>query len=179
MARRFPSRGVAIRSPRRATDWIGGANTGQTRTLAVSTALIHKSFDTRIQFSPNSPFTIVRVRGIFVAIPVDLAADTECFGAFGMAIVNGEAFDAGVVAVPSPITESSDERWFVHSYWATLGRAVASPGNVDFIPAKVTIDSKAMRKVETGDVIISVMESGAGLDSARVYWNDRILVKLH
>ena len=41
------------------------------------------------------------------------------------------------------------------------------------------IDSKSMRKVESGDVIISVIENQSAAAALRYLWNDRILIKVH
>ena len=178
MARRFQSRSRVTRGPRRQTAWIAPLATGQVRTVAVSTALLHASVDFRGTV-PGSPLTIVRTFGLFTAIPTTLSAASECFGAYGICIVNGEAFDAGIVSLPSPLTEGADDRWFVHGFWNTSFCTVASPGNSYGQGFAIQIDSKSMRKVGTGDVMVSVIESGPGLDSARVYWNIRTLMKLH
>ena len=179
MARRFPVTRVQSTVPRRATEWIGGTAGGGsfTQTLAVNTALILASFDTRTTTEqPLAPFTIIRTRGLLQMLSTAPGTSDEVFGAYGICIVNGEAFDAGVGSVISPITESFDDRWLYHTYWSAMTR-VATLGIE--VSSNILIDSKAMRKVSVGDVIISVIESGAGLSSARVISNFRMLVKLH
>ena len=144
--------------------------------LAVNTAVILSSFDTRTVPSPGSPFTIVRTRGILQVLSTVPSANDESFGAFGIMVVNGEAFDAGVASIPTPLTESFEDRWLYHTFWGNMTR-VATLGIS--VPTQIDIDSKAMRKVEFGSVIVSVIESGAGLSTARVISNFRMLVKTH
>ncbi len=97
-------------------------------------------------------------------------------GALGMCIVNGEAFDAGIASVPTPIAESQDDRWIHHSYWWWVVK-------VDTYPQmechREVIDVKAMRKIEVGDVLIWVMESLVSTVSTTYYLNMRTLAKLH
>ncbi len=79
------------------------------------------------------------------------------FGAFGLAVVSKAAVAAGSGALPIPYTEQDFDAWFVHQFWATNWRfntSGASPSNV------YEFDSKAMRKVEDGDDIVSMFENG-------------------
>ena len=100
-------------------------------------------------------------------------------GAFGICIVNGEAFDAGVASIPTPWTESFDDRWFFHQYWIAdfilQGSGTEKAPQQDFFNRQ--IDGKAMRKVEDGDVMVSVMENGSSV-GARAFVNFRTLIKL-
>ena len=99
-------------------------------------------------------------------------------GAIGIAVVNGEAFDAGVASIPTPWSESFDDRWLYHQYFdcMIMVDTVADWGVPNF--ANITIDSKAMRKVDTGDVIVAVVENPT--TSPFNFWmNFRIGVKLH
>ena len=97
-------------------------------------------------------------------------------GAYGITVVNGEAFDAGVASMISPWTESVDDRWFYHTYVSTSFTFNAN--GPSFVNYAAPIDSKAMRKVEFGDVIVSIFES-ASSNGCSVHHNFRTLVKLH
>jgi len=176
MARRFQRRQTSLK---RRTLWGPGLGSGQTRSLAVSTAIIHAFVDFRL--ADNTALiggTIGRIRGQFTCIPASFTADNEAFGAIGVGIVSGEAFDAGVGSVPTPITEGGDRIWMYHSMFATLSRATASPGNNNIVASSIVIDNKSMRKIGPNDVLIWVVQSGAGLGTARMYWDQRHLFLL-
>ncbi len=179
MARRFQS----ARTPeslRRKTEWIGGVQTTSSRTtIGAATATIMTSFDTRLAANANigASFTIVRIRGIYDVGPLALAADMDAQGAFGICVVNGEAFDVGITAVISPVVESFDDRWLYHSYWS-VQYEFSGAGNGIGQNWRETIDNKAMRKVSFGDVVISVVENGNAGDNVSFFTNFRMLVKL-
>ena len=176
MARRFQTVRDP-RSPRRLTDWIGGSSAVPSEEVAVSgqSAVLLSSFDTRVAAAPQAPFTIVRIRGHLTVMPTVTSTSVQIRGAYGICIVNGEAFDAGIASVISPWSESFDDRWMYHVFF-----------NVSFVfnangPADAhynePIDSKAMRKMEIGDVLIAVIEN-ASSNGCSVQQNFRTLVKL-
>ncbi len=171
---RFPNR-----SQKRKFTWIGGNLTTQNNTtLAAATAVIALSFDTRGTLEPKAPWTIVRTRG-YLYIKSDSLVGTEAFnGAFGIAVVNGEAFDAGVGSIPTPYTESFDDRWLYHEYIAG-GTVVTTGGDVATSdPFTSQLDGKAMRKVNIGDVVVVVIENGSPTLGFNFLFNLRLGVKL-
>jgi len=182
MARRFRSNRNA--GPKRLTDWIGGVQSTPVNEndLSGSTVEIVSSFDTRTSGqSPNAPFTIVRVRGILQVVSSGATASNFAIGALGICVVNGEAFDAGVASIISPWTEAFDDRWLLHQYFSTMYEpgVTGTDGGV-FVGGgtyRVEFDNKAMRKVEFGDVIVTIIEN-ASTDSIRFFENHRTLVKL-
>ena len=165
------------RSPQRKTAWIQGPDSVQVSTLAGNTCVLFASFDTRASNLIDSPFTIVRTRGLFSVI--DVAVDTAFFpfGAFGAVVVGGEAFDAGVASLPCPYSEAFFDRWLVHQYWSTAN--IISTGVSHGRLERFTIDSRAMRKVETGDVICFLVENGSNTEAITFQLDFRQLVKLH
>jgi len=167
------------RQPKRAFDWIGGETTvTDIQVIAGGSAAIVSSFDTRLTASePKAPFTIVRARGLFRVGSDNLTAVEFPFGALGICVVNGEAFDAGVASVITPYTESFDDRWLYHTYWAA--RTQAGTLSQAYWGFETVIDNKAMRKVDTGDVIVIVIENKSATDPAQFFMNLRIGVKLH
>ena len=183
MARRFRTR--TNLSQRRQTDWVGGVQSGQTAILSIaaSTAAIVSAIDTRISpVNALAPGTIVRIRGMLNFIPTDISVDRNSFGAFGICIVNGEAFDAGIASVISPWTESFDDRWLYHTYWSSLFRTDivgTDAGASAHASDQIVIDSKAMRKFSEGDVVISVIENVSATAAVNFFLNFRTLVKLH
>ena len=181
MARRFQSR-APRRGPRRATDWIGGVQTGQTAwsNIAATSAAIISAIDTRTGLTPSSPYTITRIRGLLMVSVPSLSVDIAGFGAYGICIVNGEAFDAGVGSIISPWLESFDDRWFYHTYFGAIARVDVigtDAGASATMGSNIVIDSRAQRKIETGDVLVSVIENPTGV-SLDYFVNFRTFVKL-
>ncbi len=178
---RFQRRSFQRTSQRRKTTWIGGSVTDTTgQSLSQASSVIQASFDTRLSASqPRTPFTIIRLRGQAVFYSDQSAADEDPFGAIGAMLVNGESFDAGITAVPTPYTESSDNRWFWHEYWSAPVAATPASGIMTQFYDLITIDNKAMRKVEAGDVLIFVIENKSGAHACAFSFNVRVLTKLH
>ena len=179
MARRFQTNPRTPQSLRRKTSWVGGIATVPTNELTVagSTSVIFSALDTRLSANASlgNAFTVVRIRGFLTVTPLSITSPQFVTGAFGICIVNGEAFDAGVASVISPWTESFDDRWLYHTYFQTMD--VFNAAGVAWFGHRIEIDSKAMCKVENGDVMISVFEN-ASADSVSMFNNFRTLVKL-
>ena len=165
---------------RRKFDWIGGvaSQVGLTQ-INAATSIIESAFDTRtITTTPNVPFTIVRVRGRLQVMSDQTVGLEGPIGAFGMCVVNGEAFDAGVASVPTPWTESNDHRWFYHQYFGCPLIEDGTSGEYQQLFTDITIDGKAMRKINTNDVILSVLENQS-IVGMRFWSNFRMGIKLH
>jgi len=176
MARRFQS--TRRTSPRRKLAWLGGfVGTATRTTIGASVVSILQSFDTRLGGAESLDFTIVRTRGILDVGPLGLAADMDAQGAYGICVVNGEAFDAGVASIITPWSEGFDDRWFYHTYWSLQYELPASGSFVgrNFVQ---TIDSRAMRKVHFGDVIVAVIENANAGDNVSVFSNFRTLIQI-
>ena len=179
MARQLRRQSFSRQGQRRKTLWIGSevSNTGFS-SIPEGTAVLAQNFDTRLSTQlVNAPFTIVRLRGRLMINPDVLTAVEEPFGAIGACVVNGEAFDAGVASVITPYTEASDGRWFWHQYWSSQ-IFITSTGSTQ-LAFELNFDNKAMRKVDTGDVIIFVIENKSAVDAAIFRLNFRMLIKLH
>ncbi len=169
------------RGPRRQFDWIGGVNalSHASPDLAANTSVIISSFDTRTAGqTPGAPFTLMRVRGLLSIRSDQVIVQENPVGAFGIRIVSGEAFDAGVGSIPTPWSESADDRWLYHTYWQSffMENATTSDYQQDFF--NHIVDGKAMRKVVLGDVIVNVMENASDV-ACNFFYNARIGVKLH
>ncbi len=167
------------RSIRRKFDWIGGIDDLSTgdNPLAGNTSVISIAFDTRI-IQPIAPWTIVRVRGILAARSDQNIAAEQILGAYGICVVNGEAFDAGVASIPTPWSESFDDRWLYHRYWYAVVEENPTTSDFQYNSFVEEIDGKAMRKVDLGDVVVAVWENASTL-GARIFDNFRMGVKLH
>ncbi len=77
-------------------------------------------------------------------------------GAMGMVVVSDLAIAAGVASIPGPVTDASDDGWYV---WQALG------GQLDILvgagprQAVYEFDSKAMRRIEEGFGVAIVVEN--------------------
>ncbi len=176
--RRFVRGGPALRQgQRRESLWIP-FGTWVTSTIAADAAVILTSLSAAAL--ALRPFTIVRTRGFF-SISTDQAGTTEHQTAIlGQIVVSDEAVAIGVTAVPTPETEGGSD-WHLYEPITSrflLNSAVGFDG--DMGRGRV-IDSKAMRKVDLGEDLISVVEVGASGNSegliSQVFL--RSLIKLH
>ena len=66
----------------------------------------------------DAEVTIVRIRGSFMVFLESFTAANDGFtGAIGIGIVNSQAFAAGIVSMPTPITESDWGGWMWHQFF--------------------------------------------------------------
>ena len=163
---------------RRETIWFGGTTFNQAIATTTTAVLVQALNAIALALRP---FTVVRTRGV-IHVVSDQTAATEAYGAsYGTAVVSDQAVAVGVTGVPTPTTDSFSDLFYV--YEMMIGRFLFGTG-VGFIEGGQTriIDSKAMRKVEDGQDIATMVEGpGAGLAStgSRISGFTRILVKLH
>jgi len=165
-------RHVARRSgPRRLTTWF------QFQPIALSQA---SSSGANLLFSLNAaalalrPFTIVRTY-LEATLGSDQAGaiESQQIG-LGMAVVSDQAVAIGITAVPTPITDMASPFWFLHRLIYADESSLAGSVRSD---TRVSIDSKAMRKVEVGQDVIMVSE-GAGLAAGfNLIVGGRLLIK--
>jgi len=177
MARRFQTSRRFQQGTRRKTMWVGGVSTGSQTptTIAANSVAIVSVFDARL-FPEAAQATVVRVRGILQIGNLGISSGNDPVGAFGIMVVDGEAFDAGVGSVSTPWTESGNNAWLYHTYWGAQqqvagGAAIAMNSNI-------IIDSRAMRKLPQGRVVVNVIENASGADAAQFHFNVRMLLKL-
>ncbi len=104
------------------------------------------------------PFTVIRER-IMIYVTSDQEAASEAQNcAFGACVVTEQAVAIGVTAVPTPVTDLSSDLWYAHRWCMSSHGA----GTVDSQRGQpYELDSKAMRKVETGQDLITVVENGS------------------
>ena len=141
-----------VRGPRRKTLWLQFQDQATTNTGNTSS----------IVFSLNAaalalrPFTIVRTHFSFY-LKSDQAAANETQRAFwGCAVVNEQAVAVGITAVPTPDTELGSSLWFALKLMYADGVALT---DVTTSGQPYSLDSKAMRKVETGQDVVVVVEN--------------------
>ena len=106
------------------------------------------------------PFTVVRTRFEFQLRSDQSAAIEFQEAAYGFAVVSDQAVGVGVTAVPTPLTDMGSDLWFLHKIIFGDESALTDRTRSS---TRVTVDSKAMRKVDIGQDIVGVMESAGGL----------------
>ena len=159
---------------RRETLWLAG--TYASTTIAASTAVIVSSLNAAAL--ALRPFTVVRARGLLMLESDQIAAAERLRCAYGVAVVSDQASAIGVTAVPTPTTDDGSDLWFLyqtiaHSVQVTAGQLAVGPAY-----HQVEMDSKAMRKVEDGMDIVTVVEQGAAVGAILTNYI-RLLIKLH
>ncbi len=106
--------------------------------------------------NPGIGETVRRTRGWMSMISDQSAAVEVVTGAWGMVVVTDLAFAAGAASIPGPVTDASDDGWFV--WEAFIGEmGVASNSTPD--NAGRVFDSKAMRRVEEGFTVAIMVEN--------------------
>ena len=160
------------RSPRRRTGWEPGPNGLTGAITAVGATLFPLGF-----LAAVDGLTVVRTRGMFSWF-VDQApsAAAHMTYAFGLCIVQENAFTVGVTAVQHPFADADWDGWLFHKF----GVCGLEAGNVGGISSAFEIDSKAMRKMGQDDVLSAVVEIGTevGAVSAVARLDTRVLFKL-
>ena len=178
---RFRARtfGVNSRGPRRETSWEDGpGGTVRTNLTAIGPSIIGAGSQVTVD-----GLTLVRTRGRFVIKMATAAAALDAaVGAFGICVVEQNAFAIGVTAVPTPITDADWDGWID---WTpvSLETAAVISGTSDSgagVILDYVVDSKSMRRLKLGDAVIGVFEwtVETGTVQLSVYLDSRILVKL-
>ena len=154
-------RGAAAIRTARLTTW--GGITPVASTLAANTSTILVSSLSAGALALR-PFTLIRTH-LEVQLVSDQAAAVETQGvSIGMAVVSDQAVAVGISAVPTPTIEADSNLWFLHQVlFADESNLTDRTKNGNY----VSIDSKAMRKVEIGQDVIIVVE-GAGVGGGMI-----------
>jgi len=163
----------------RETLWFTIAET-RTSAAAANTATLLSSLNAAAL--ALRPFTIVRTL-LHHSVRSDQTAASENFdAAVGMAVVTTQATDIGVTAVPTPFSDLGSDAWMLHNiidghFLFVTGAGLES--NSTSPRGGMTIESKAMRKVEGGQDVIVVIENSSLSSGTQNYVAGRMLVKLH
>ena len=123
------------------------------------------------------PFTIIRTRLLLFVESDQSIASEIAQGAFGMIVVQEEAVDAGVISLPTPISEA-DASFFVYEPFVNSFVFGDATGFVEPAGTLMSIDSKAMRKVGLSEDVASIVELGSA-EGVNIAFEGRMLVKLH
>ena len=148
-------------SLKRRTTWIFLQPTEFTLAAATSTTLAFLANAALLAFRP---FTVVRTH-LEVMLRSDQAAAIETQGVgIGQAVVSEQSAAAGIASLPTPITDLGSDMFYVHRI---LFADESSLTDRTRPASRLTIDSKAMRKVEGGETIATVLE-GAGVGAGMI-----------
>ena len=169
-----------ISAPRRKYSWELGPGQSAAQSAVSSGTPVLGSVGGQVVGEGN---TLVRIRGEFLAyLNVSSDALGGLRGAFGIGKVRLSAFNAGAAACPSPITEENWDGWifYQHLFLATITATIGDTSNVPTKMIRFPIDSKAMRKLDTDDIIYGVIEMDSEVGTATMQWyfNTRVLLKL-
>jgi hypothetical protein len=97
---------------------------------------------------------------------------------YGHIVVQDTAVAIGISAIPTPLTDGGSDFYVYELMNAQFLLKTA----VGFDPSnftRMTIDSKAARKVDFGQDIAIVAESGSGSAGLILFEGGRVLIKLH
>jgi len=173
MPRRSSYRAPLRQGQRRQTQWIGSVD--ETAFISVGAGNIDFQGLLGAGALALRPFTVVRVRGMLSLISDQVAAAEEPFGAWGLCVVTEQASAAGTASLPSPISEDFSDVWFAYQF----GAAPINSAGVMASVATSYFDSRAMRKVEEGQDIVSLFENAHATHGLKYVVKYRMLVKLH
>jgi len=175
VVRSFGARG-RVGAPR-LTEWFGSSNAlvDDFTTVAANTLVLVTNFPAAVGGSPDKlPGTIIRTRGV-LSIGSDQGAALEVqTGALGGAIVTEAAFTAGGAALPDPVSDSSAGFWFLYEPFAQKNF-----NNLSIPTQLYTFDSKAMRKIEPGEMAVFMLVNAHATHGLTFLLNIRMLIKLH
>ena len=113
------------------------------------------------------PLTVVRIRGSILAQLDASAIDERVMVQFGIAVVSLPAATAGAGSVPSPVTEATYPFiWRGELSMSSLAEAAVQP---DMLGNRITVDTKAMRKMKSTETLVLVAEVAASLDQGGTF----------
>ena len=142
---------VRVVNPRQ-TGWEEGPGTLDGLAISTETSAILGSGQAAI----GDGQTIIRLRGFAELIITSAGSPADGFtGAMGIGIVSAPAFAIGITAVPTPITEIEWEGWMWHQMFSYH----VSDAALDVAALRFTIDSKAMRKIGSEEVVFCAIET--------------------
>ena len=107
-------------------------------------------------FTADEAETILRLRGELICTLDAAGVNESAVVAVGVGVITARASAAGVAAVPRPATEGSFP-WMWHGWFnVTSGQEAAI--NQNFLTDRLTVDSKAMRKIKETEILVLVFE---------------------
>ena len=110
------------------------------------------------------PFTIVRTH-LEIFFASDQVAASEIYSAgVGLCVVSDQALAIGVTAVLTPVTDLESDLWLLHKLMFGSFLLGDGTGFIESAGQSISIDSKAMRKVNGDqDVVLTFETGGSGM----------------
>jgi len=162
-----------VRGKRRATFWgRSPADTAPTA-LAAATAVLDSTSVPLVQGE-----TIVRCRGQIIVGSDQQAANEAWVGAVGAFVATNQAVAVGVGSLPTPYTDQDSELFFMHQYFGNFFRFGTAVGLESMSMMKFEFDSKAMRKIQSGETLCFVVENGAAAAGLEYWLQYSVLFKV-
>ncbi len=125
--------------------------------------------------NPGINETIRRTRGRFSVHSDQASGGEPQLGALGFIVVNDLAIAAGAASIPGPVTDASDDGWFVWEPFQSFG----FNGTVGTLfDRSYMFDSKAMRRVEEGFTIALMVENANGTTGLNIACGTSLLTSL-
>ena len=174
------SRGFSQARPRRTrrrTSWEEGPGGTGIQTQSASGTIIIGS---GAQVTTDG-LTLARLRGrLRMYLKSVTSIGDGMIGAFGIGVVEGQAFAVGVSATPTPVAEQEWDGWI---YWTPIQvlapTATEEFGNAGMSMVDFDVDTKAMRKLQEADTIYAVAEFvEVGAVSMDMVFDSRVLLFL-
>ncbi len=141
------------------------------QTLAAATSSIDQSLT-----PADQPETVIRTRGLLTIETDQEGADEQPFGAIGFIVVSAEALAAGAASIPAPYSNSGDDGFFVHQFFAAPVTFSTGTG-LARLAVDYTFDSKAMRKLSPDDRVVMMIENASASHGLEFILSFRMLLK--
>jgi len=153
------SRGFPAKRPN-LTTW--GRVTIPVTNIAAGTKVLLATFALS---NPGITEVVRRTRGRFLFTSDQASSYENTVPVIGFIVVNDLAVAAGAASIPGPLTDASDDGWFVWEGYPGLYGSTNTGGSLNNASnfAGIEFDSKAMRRVEEG-FTIAIMGEVAAFD---------------
>ena len=163
MARFRTNRNVGQRRPAPNRNWAGtfDAQTftaGGQKQLLGTFALSNAGIDE----------TVLRTVGVISVFSDQVAASEDQQGAIGMIVVSDQAISTGISAIPGPISDITDDGWFLYVPFLARFNFADGTGLQPQMGTQFAFDSKAKRVVHDGQSIALVGETTAASEGCQV-----------
>ena len=138
---------------KRPTFWTGAQST-QTVVIATPQSVQAVVTEAALENVPNP--TLVRTRGTVRVVQGATIDSGAGIVGIGLAVLGAKQVTVGTTAIPLPFTNSDDDRWF---WYGGVGLRNSVGGITDVANGHLfEVDSKAMRKVGSNQVVALVVE---------------------
>ena len=158
---------------KRGTFWGRSPADTATTALAAATAVLDSTAVPVVEGE-----TIVRIRGSIAVCSDQSIALEEFSGALGVLVASDQAVAVGVGSLPTPYTDQDSDLWMLHQYFQYRTEVDAAGNDIQHGFNIFPFDSKAMRKMETGQTLCFIVENGSATAGMIYYLNFATLFKV-